>query len=151
MPLPLQTLLDALAHLLDEAVEPTETGPDGEAMAELFVQDERFLLVHTDAQSDEFMVYAEFGEVPQDQALACLQRILEINLAQAGQGRAGFGLAPGGQRLVYAIGASLARTTPSALVRALVHMAEQIKAWRRDHFLGEAQGLPHVGVGLIRV
>lgn len=144
-----QSLIDALVHLLNAQAVRAEPGPDGAAQAELFVKDERFLLVHTDAHCDGFMVYAEFGEVPRDRALACLQRILEINLAQAGEGRAGFGLAPGGETLVYAINASLSNP-PSSLLRAFVHVAEQIKVWRENHFLCEHGPSPQVDSSLLR-
>ena len=129
-----------------------DASSSAEESAELWVHGERFLLVAVAGEDEHFMVYAEFGAVPPERALACLRRILEINLAQAAQGRAGFGLAGEGDHalLVYAMGASLAQTTASALLRALQHLAEQVKAWRRDHFLGEPLTPPTELVALLR-
>lgn len=152
MPSAFSALIDQLRPLLAEGAIAIDTTPDADDAAELWVRGERFLLLPEAGGGEGFMVYAEFGELPPDQTQACLQRILQINLAQAAEGRAGFGLAGEGEGavLVYAMGASQAQATPSALLRAMQHLAEQIKAWRSDHFLGEPATLPDKAVALLR-
>jgi hypothetical protein len=81
------------------------------------------------------MIYADFGEMPTQDALSCAKRLLEVNLSLAASGRAGFGLDSETGHVVYALPVPVMQTAPDLLRQALVNIAAHARTWRSNRFL----------------
>jgi hypothetical protein len=109
------------------------------ASAEIILDGQRFVAVHSAPRLERFTVYCDVGPLPEDAAPAVLRRLLEANLSLAEAGRAGFGLLAQTNDVLYAVNMGIALTTPSALLTALKQIAEHADEWRESQYLPDPQ------------
>lgn len=133
----LATLADALREASDGSlVVDIEDHASLQACAlYLSCDDIEFFLVPTANGVAEATVYCIYGRCPPAQEIAVWRRLLEMNLAMARAGHAGFGLDGQTGEVVHAFTVRLDPSRAALLLGVIEGVARHARAWRRDHGL----------------
>lgn len=131
-------ILAALANALREASDGSllvdiadQASLKGGALC-LSCDDVEFFLVPTDNGVAEATAYCIYGQCPAAQEPAVWRRLLELNLATARAGHAGFGVDGQTGEVVHAFTVRLDPSRAALLLGVIEGVARHARAWRRD-------------------
>jgi Tir chaperone protein (CesT) family len=98
-----------------------------------------------EGSDEDFVVYADFGAMPQAREQEVGQALLEQNFAAVPKGHPVYGLSRVSRTVICTQSLSVKQTNAEALAVLMAAMAAHAKEWRSDYFLrqpGTADGSP---------
>jgi hypothetical protein len=126
------SLIESIADVIEPSAgfeAEIDESPDGACSVDVRLGEVVFQFAHA-AMADDFMLYCDFGPLPETGPFESIKKLMELNLVLAANGQGSIGFDTQSGEVLHAFRADIRKSSPAALIKAMKSIAAWALAWR---------------------